>query len=367
MASTPPSHDQTAAGAIGILIPVFNDWTALGELLHALDRSLAGHHLRATVYVVDDGSTIDPGPDFPRQELPSLERIEVLALRRNLGHQRAIAIGLAYVEGQQGRCQTLVVMDGDGEDDPDDVPRLLEQVRREGGEKIVFAERARRSESWSFRLFYAAYRAVHLALIGTSVRVGNFSAIPRGRLESLVVVSELWNHYAAAAFKSRQPSVSIRTERAKRLHGRSQMNFINLVIHGLSALSVYSEIVGVRLLVASLAMIFLSLLGIVTTVAVRATTDWAIPGWATYTAGILLVVLLQAVMLATLFSFITLSARNGLTFLPLRDYSYFIAHVRVLGQGREDNEAPPPRPAPSRRPDLAPRTSDPGPSNTATQ
>jgi hypothetical protein len=114
-------------------------------------------------------------------------------------------------------------------------------------------------------------------------------------------------------------------------------------------------------------MIFLSLLGIVTTVAVRATTDWAIPGWATYTAGILLVVLLQAVMLATLFSFITLSARNGLTFLPLRDYSYFIAHVRVLGQGRDGTEVPPPRPAPSRRPDLAPRTSDPGPSSTAMQ
>ena len=143
------------------------------------------------------------------------------------------------------------------------------------------------------------------------MRVGNFSAIPRGRLASLVVVSELWNHYAAAAFKSRQPSVSIPTERAKRLHGRSQMNFINLVIHGLSALSVYSEIVGVRLLVASLIMIFLSLLGIVTTVAVRASTDWAIPGWATYTAGILLVVLLQAVMLATLFSFITLGTGTG--------------------------------------------------------
>ena len=53
------------------------------------------------------------------------------------------------------------------------------------------------------------------------------------------------------------------------------------------------------------------------------------------------VVLAQAVMLATLFSFITLSARNGLTFLPLRDYSYFIAHVRVLGEGRDDTGSPP--------------------------
>ena len=46
------------------------------------------------------------------------------------------------------------------------------------------------------------------------VRVGNFSAIPRRRLESLVAVSELWNHYAAAAFQSRQPYCTIPTQRA---------------------------------------------------------------------------------------------------------------------------------------------------------
>ena len=82
--------------------------------------------------------------------------------------------------------------------------------------------------------------------------MGNFSVIPRERLASLVVVSELWNHYAAAAMRSRQPFCTIPTRRAERLDGESKMNFVGLVVHGLSAISVYSDIVGVRLLIADL-------------------------------------------------------------------------------------------------------------------
>ena len=64
----------------------------------------------------------------------------MLQLRRNLGHQRAIAVGLAYAE-EHDPCDVVVIMDGDGEDDPKDVPRLLACCRQAGGREIVFAER----------------------------------------------------------------------------------------------------------------------------------------------------------------------------------------------------------------------------------
>ena len=99
----------------------------------------------------------------------------------------------------------------------------------------------------------------HRVLTGHGVRVGNFSVIPRERLSCLVATSELWNHYAAAAFPSRQPYATVPTRRADRLDGRSKMNFVALVIHGLSAISVYSDAIGVRLLIATLAMIGLDL------------------------------------------------------------------------------------------------------------
>ena len=316
-------------GGIVILIPLYNDWLACRLLLSALDAALRGTVEAARVLLIDDGSSRAIPDDFPGRFPGALRRVDVLALRRNLGHQRAIAVGLAYV-WEHLPCETVVLMDSDGEDDPADVPRLLAKYAEEAGGKIIFAERTRRSESWSFVLFYRLYKALHRLLVGMSVRVGNFSAIPRRRLESLIVVSELWNHYAAAVVKSRQPFATVPTRRADRLAGRSRMAFVGLVAHGLSAISVFGDVIGVRLLVATLVLIGLTIVGLGVTVFLRLATDLPIPGWATSTFGILTIILFQAVMLSIQFSFIVLGGRQGTSFLPCRDYAYFVASVRTL-------------------------------------
>ncbi len=166
------------------------------------------------------------------------------------------------------------------------------------------------------------------------MKVGNFSIIPRKVLESLVVVSELWNHYAAAAFNSRQPYCTVPTVRAKRLGGTPRMNFVRLVVHGLSAISVHSELIGVRMLMVALAMIAFTLVGVTGVIVVRlAYPSLAIPGWATTAVGLSIVLLAQAVMLALLFCFVTLSGRQGVSFLPIRDYGYFAGPLRNLYPG----------------------------------
>ena len=321
---------------IVILMPVYNDWEALQILFERLDDVLRREGLEANVLVVDDGSSIPGGIPFCRGELAAIRQVRLLRLRRNLGHQRAIAVGLAYVEANLP-CRAVVVMDSDGEDDPRDVPRLLEECQAQQYQKVVFAERSKRSESWLFRVCYALYQLLHRLLTGQPVRVGNFSVIPRPRLASLVGVAEIWNHYAAAVFKSRQPCCGIAACRAPRLAGRSRMNFVSLVIHGLSAISVHADVVGVRLLIASLLGILLAAAGLAAIVAVRLLTALAIPGWATSAAGILAVVLLELVLFSIVFCFMTLSNRQGTTVLPLRDYPYFIASV-------ERSDHPPLRP-----------------------
>ena len=340
--SSGDGSSEIKAGETVILLPVFNDWASLAQLLPRLDSALAAHFLTVDVLVVDDGSTEEPRDELDTRSFAALRRIDVLRLRRNLGHQRAIAIGLAYVEDclQAG---AVVVMDGDGEDDPADVPRLLERLDEEGNGKIVFAERARRSESRGLGFFYMLFKLLHVFLTGKGVRVGNFSAIPRQRLTSLVVVAEIWNHYAAAVFRSRQPYCMIPTFRSRRLCGSSSMNFVSLVTHGLSAISVYSDVVGVRLLVMSIVLAFLTLGGIVGAVVVRLATDLAIPGWASFTVGILLILFVQAVMAAFVFSFAILGSRHGTTFLPRRDYSFFIGSIWTW-HGRGQSVTPLPTP-----------------------
>jgi polyisoprenyl-phosphate glycosyltransferase len=317
--------------SIVILIPVYNDWTCLDALLTILDRELGAEGISANILVVDDGSTVPPDEDFLDGEYQAIREVEVVELRRNLGHQRAIAIGLAYIEDRES-CGTVVIMDSDGEDAPNDVPRLLRRYCDEGCQKIVFAERAQRSESLTFRLFYALYKLVYKVLTGRTVPFGNFSVVPRRRLSSLVAVSEMWNHYVAAVLKSRQPFCTVPTERATRLHGEPKMNFVGLVIHGLSAISVDSDLVGVRSLVFSLVMIVLALVGLIAIVAIRLATNLAIPGWATIAAGVITILLFQFIMLAVIFSFITLSSRNGSFFLPKRDYVHFVGRTYSLWQ-----------------------------------
>ena len=309
-----------------MVIPVYNDWAAARQLLERVGRAVP---CKARVLLVDDASTEEPEAPWPR-DLAQIEGVSILHLRRNLGHQRAIAIGLVYVYRNWPGIDALVVMDADGEDRPQDLPALLDRFASEGGSKVVFAARAKRLESATFRFFYHTYRILHRALTGVAVRVGNFSVIPPRALGRLMVVSELWNHYAAAVFRARIPHTSIPLPRGERLAGRSQMNFVSLLVHGLGAISVFSDVVGARLLVltAGAVVVAIALVGVVA--GVRLFTDLAVPGWATYVTGILLIVLAQALIVSLALVFIIVSGRAATGFLPLRDAEFFIDRVEQV-------------------------------------
>src|SRR5262249_8309596 len=145
--------------------------------------------------------------DFP-SSLSTVRAIRILRLRRNVGHQRAIAIGLMHIK-KTTSCDAVVVMDADGEDTAEGVLQLLDAYANTGGANAIFAERSRRLESLLYQTFYLFYKVLHRGLTGVSVRVGNFSILPSQYLGTLSVMSELWNHYAAAVFRSKLPITTI--------------------------------------------------------------------------------------------------------------------------------------------------------------
>ena len=312
-----------------ILMPVYNDWKALSLLLPLLDRDLKTSGLKAGIFLVDDGSTVAAPESLCPSGLQSIQSVDVLSLRRNLGHQRAIAVGLSYIEANHPGCY-VVVMDADGEDNPRDVLPLVRECVANRGEKIVFAARTRRSEGWAFAFFYHLYRLIHFILTGVHVRVGNFSVVPPSALKRLVAVSELWNHYAAAVHKAKLPMVLIPTERGERLEGPPRMDLVSLVVHGLSAMAVFGDRIGVRLLIVVSVGMILTVTGLIAVFIIRLTTDLAIPGWATYMTGLLLVMLIQMLLVVLVFVFVILAARNAVSVIPSRDYIHLMGNSRRI-------------------------------------
>jgi glycosyltransferase involved in cell wall biosynthesis len=304
-------------------MPVRDDWACAAELIKRLDRAIPSDLCTLEILLIDDGSVHKCDENNFQLDLSVVQAISVLRLRRNLGHQRAIAIGLVYLQ-QTAICDAVVVMDADGEDTPDGVLQLLKAYRDSSIKKAIFAERSRRTESFVFRFFYYIYKIMHLYLTGIQVRVGNFSILPFAYLNTLVVMSELWNHYAATVFRSKLPFTMTPIPRGTRISGKSTMNFVSLVSHGLSAISVFGDIVGVRLMISSLAGSFVAGLGIIIVTMIRLFTNRAIPGWATSATGILAIIAIQLVSIATSFTFFVLFNRTNLGFVPLRDYSWFV-------------------------------------------
>ena len=311
-------------------MPVRNDWQAASQLCSRIDRVLQqAPQIRASVLLIDDGSTRAANERDIPTDLQALESISVLELRRNLGHQRAIAVGLAHLQ-QSRQADGVVLMDGDGEDRPEDILTLVNAAGNAGHCTAVFAERGKRLETPLFRALYEAYRVMHHVLTGRDIRFGNFSFLPWPFLETLVVFPELWNHYAATFIKSGLPYVRVRVDRAKRLAGRSQMNFVDLVVHGLSGLFANQEIVGTRVLIMIFLGSLLLLLALAGAAALKFFSPLAIPTWTTIVAALLIVLAGQAVIAAFVLVFSITMNRSQLGFLPIRDYGHFIRREAKL-------------------------------------
>jgi len=305
-----------------IIIPQFNDWEALNLLIEKINTDLDPVILQqSTLLIVDDCSTktrVNPFVDF------NGKAIKVLKLYRNLGHQRAIAIGLSYV-AENVEADKVIDMDADGEDAPGDINRLMAKSLQEP-DKIIFAERNKRTESILFRLFYIIYKSVFKLLTGKVITFGNFSLVPKQRLQNLVRVSEIWNNYPGGIIKSKIPYASVLTNRAQRLAGESKMNFVSLVLHGLSSISVMIDTTAVRILIFSIFMSGIAITFIIVILFLKLIGN-ATPGWASTLGSTLMILMLQSFLISLFLVFMVLQYRSQQHFIPAVHYRDFVEKV----------------------------------------
>lgn len=307
---------------INIVIPLFNDWQALRLLLERIGEVCEPSLVKRMAFLVVDDCSVR---DHENLSVGIGQSLSILRLFRNVGHQKAIALGLSYLASLPDQYPTIV-MDSDGEDRPEDILILLETGAAQAG-RVVFAHRSKRRESFVFRLFYEVYKTLFRLLTGKVITFGNFSLIPAGQLRKLAHVSEIWNNYPGGVIRSRLPYTAVPLERGRRLAGESKMNFVSLVLHGLSAVSVLIDTTAVRLVLFCIIMVVTSVLGIGVVVALRLFTSMAVPGWASYLVFSFLIVILQAFLISLLLVFMVLSYRTQAQFIPARQFMDFVERV----------------------------------------
>jgi len=123
---------------LSIVVPVFNEQDSLRQLYVEVTKAL--RDLSYEIILVDDGST-DGSADAARAlHADDPEHVRVILLRRNFGQTAALAAGLNAARGD-----IIIPMDGDLQNDPADIPRLLEKI--EEGYDVVSGWRAHRKDA----------------------------------------------------------------------------------------------------------------------------------------------------------------------------------------------------------------------------
>ena len=165
---------------LSVAIPIHNEESVLPQLLLRLRSVLDGlPALEQEIIFVDDGST-DQTFEILKAAAANDQRIVVLSLSRNFGHQAAISAALDHVTGD-----AVVVMDGDLQDVPEVIPQFVEKYQQ--GYDVVYAKRVRRKEPLALRIcYYVFYRMMAtLSDIRLPLDSGDFGLMSRRVIEQL--------------------------------------------------------------------------------------------------------------------------------------------------------------------------------------
>jgi hypothetical protein len=301
-----------------VVTPVYEDVEASSRLFQEL---AATFNDQVYVVVVDDGSVRQP-MDVVNIENAGLNGV-VIKLKRNVGHQRAIAIGLSYVAEHLTDSQRVVVMDSDGEDLPESINDLVKSLDLDDVD-VVVAERKSRVETLRFRAFYMVYKWLFGLLAGRKISFGNFMALKPVAVKRLVAMQELWIHVAGCVLTSKLRVATCPLDRGPRYAGQSKMNFVGLALHGFKGLMVFAEDVLVRVGIACALIALLTVLGSVAAIFLKV-IGFATPGWFSVALGILLLVFLQTGALTLMTLMLTGVVKGGA--VSAADYQEFIDMV----------------------------------------
>jgi len=221
---------------LSVVIPVFNEEENITVLHSRLTAVLEGIHIEYEIIFVDDGSNDDSLSQLKNLSVRD-NRVLVVELARNFGHQVAITAGLDYSQGK-----AVIVMDGDLQDPPEVLPEFIAKWRN--GYDVIYAIREQRKEKWfkrsSYALFYRLLRRV--ANIDIPLDSGDFCVMDRRVVELLKSMPERSRFIRGIRSWVGLNQVGVPFERHARYAGQSKYTFARLILLALDGLISFSYV-----------------------------------------------------------------------------------------------------------------------------
>tara|TARA_Y100001958_G_C21244533_1_gene573775 strand:- start:2857 stop:3729 length:873 start_codon:yes stop_codon:yes gene_type:complete len=218
-----------------ILIPVFNDWESLKKLLNEIEENVKDiKNILLECLVINDASTIKQ----PKLIKPkSFQSLKILNMKKNKGHARCNAFGIRFISKNKD-FDNLILMDGDGEDRPVELIKLINKSFQDP-ENSVVAKRIKRSEGPFFQFLYLVHKIITLLFTGKKINFGNYSCLTKNDVKKLSSKASLWSSYSGSVKKNIRALNEIDSIRGERYFGPSKMSLYRLIIHSFSIIAVF--------------------------------------------------------------------------------------------------------------------------------
>jgi hypothetical protein len=208
---------------IKILIPVYNDWQSVFKLIKNINSEISTLDAEFSVIIINDA--------------------------------RCNAAGLKHINKKED-FDYVIPMDGDGEDRPEELSLLIEKIK-DYPDKVVTANRVKRSEGFIFKFCYLVHKCLTLVFTGQTIKYGNYTCLPKLVVNRMVNEPATWSSFSGSLAKIAKDKKFIPSERGTRYFGPSKMSFINLLKHSLSIITVFKTTLLIRSIIFLIAYLFL--------------------------------------------------------------------------------------------------------------
>ena len=218
-----------------ILTPVFKDWQNLKMLLIKINMIFTKKiKQKFDLLVVDDDSR--QKINYKKFKFSKINKLKIIKLSNNLGSQRAIAVGLKFIQKIYIKNYNVIIIDSDGQDNPSGILKLLKKNNITKSPLAV--RRGQRKEPWWFKIFYELYCLTVFIFSLKRIRHGNYSLLSFSCVNKILKDDGIWNAFPPTLSNNFKNLSFITIDREKRYSGNSKMNFFGLFYHALRVFSV---------------------------------------------------------------------------------------------------------------------------------